>query len=423
MLNIITLAVTLLCGLMFTRLTKYLHLSFPDVTVYLLTGLFVGPFCLGTLGIEGLGFPSMADVGKLKIISDVALGFIAFSIGAEFKAEKIAKSGKATVIIGILQAVTAMFMVDLTLILFSKIIGSSLLNIPVCITLGAIASATAPAATLMVVKQYKAKGPVTELLLPIVALDDAVGLIVFAVSLGAAQAVNGGELSLSGVLLNPLLEIVASFVLGTVLGLVMTKLERLFFSSDHRMTMTIAFVLMAIALSSFEFDLGSVRISFSSLLVLMILGTIFCNLSEYSEDIFEKSDHWTAPLYVAFFVLSGAQLDLSVLKQPIVLTVGLIYILMRCAGKYIGSSVPARLMKLDGNIVKYLGITLFPQAGVALGMVNSAQVLGEGNGAIIRNVVLLSVMIYELVGPSLTKLSLQKAGEIGSEEKSERQTS
>lgn len=412
MIILLATAITLLTGLLLTRLTKYMHLNFPDVTVYLITGLLVGPYCLGRLGIQGIGFSSFAEVESLSIISTVALGFIAFSIGAEFKLDKISKSGKATVIIGVLQALCATLLVDASLIGLHFILGDQILPIPVCLTLGAIASATAPAATLMVVKQYRAKGPVTDLLLPIVALDDAVGLIIFAVSLGIAQAINGGELNIITVVVNPLLEIICSILLGSVLGYILTRLEKLFYSSDHRLSMTITFVLLAIALSSIEYDLGSLKFSFSSLLVLMMLGTIFCNTSEFAEELFDKSDHWTNSLYVAFFVLSGAQLDLAVFSQTSSLVIGLIYIVMRCAGKYLGSSLPAKAMKLDKNIVKYLGITLFPQAGVALGMVNTAQVLGSDMGSLIRNVVLLSVLIYELVGPTLTKMALSKAGEI-----------
>ncbi|MCR4633171.1 MAG: cation:proton antiporter [Erysipelotrichaceae bacterium] len=409
---IVSLAFTLLSGLLLTRAFKYLHLSFPDVTVYLLTGLLLGPYCLGKLGLTGIGFSDFGQLRSLSLINEVALGFIAFSIGAEFKLDKIAKSGKATLIIGVLQALTASLLVDVSLLVLRTFVGGEVLTIPVCITLGAIASATAPAATLMVVRQYGAKGPLTDLLLPIVALDDAVGLIIFAVSLGVAQAFNGGTLSFAAVFVDPLLEILCSVVLGSLLGTVMSKLEKLFYSPDHRMAMTIAFILLAIGLSSLSFDLGSIRIGFSSLLVLMMLGTVFCNISEFSEDIFERADHWTAPLYVAFFILSGAQLDLAVLKNPMILAIGALYILMRCSGKYAGSALPAKMLGLHQNIVKYLGITLFPQAGVALGMVNTAQVLGEGNGTTIRNVALLSVMIYELVGPSLTKTALAKAGEI-----------
>ncbi len=409
---ILTTAITLLAGLLLTRVTKYLHLNFPDVTVYLLTGLLVGPYCLGRLGLDGIGFKTFAEVENLGVLSTVALGFIAFSIGAEFKMEKIAHSGKATIIIGIMQALMASVLVDIALIALHFVLGDAVLPIPVCITLGAIASATAPAATLMVVKQYKAHGPVTDLLLPIVALDDAVGLIIFAISLGVAQALNGGDLSFISIIVNPLLEIISSVILGSLLGLILTKLEKIFFSNDHRMAMTITFVLLAIALSSRHLDLGPVKISFSSLLVLMMMGTIFCNTSDYAADLFEKTDHWTAPLYVAFFVLSGAELDLRVFTQPSSLLIGAVYIIMRCLGKYSGSSLPAKAMKLHENVVRYLGITLFPQAGVALGMVNSAQVLGPEHGPLIRNVILLSVLIYELVGPSLTRMALTSAGEI-----------
>ena len=412
MLILLNTAFTLLAGLMLTRLTKLLHLSFPDVTVYLVTGLLVGPYCLGKLGITGIGFQSFEEVQSLSILSEVALGFIAFSIGAEFKLGRIAKSGKETIIIGVLQALGATILVDTSLLVLHFVLGEEVLSLSACLVLGAIASATAPAATLMVVKQYKAHGPVTDLLLPIVALDDAVGLIIFAISLGVAQAFNGGVLSLVTVLVNTLLEILCSILLGSLLGYILGRLEKLFYSSDHRLSMTITFVLLAIALSSIEYTIGDLKFSFSSLLVLMMLGTIFCNTSEFAEDLFEKSDHWTNSLYVAFFVLSGAQLDLAVFGQASSLLIGLIYILMRCSGKYLGASLPARAMKLHPNIVKYLGITLFPQAGVALGMVNSAQVLGPENGSLIRNVVLLSVLIYELVGPSLTKMALAKAGEI-----------
>ena len=385
---ILTTAITLLAGLLLTRVTKYLHLNFPDVTVYLLTGLLVGPYCLGRIGLDGIGFKTFAEVENLAVLSTVALGFIAFSIGAEFKMEKIAHSGKATIVIGIMQALMASVLVDIALIVLHFVLGETVLPIPVCITLGAIASATAPAATLMVVKQYKAHGPVTDLLLPIVALDDAVGLIIFAISLGVAQALNEGDFSFISIVVDPLLEIISSIVLGSLLGLLLTKLEKIFFSNDHRMAMTITFVLLAIALSSRHFDLGPVKISFSSLLVLMMMGTIFCNTSDYAADLFEKTDHWTAPLYVAFFVLSGAELDLRVFTQPSSLLIGAVYIIMRCLGKYSGSSLPAKAMKLHENVVRYLGITLFPQAGVALGMVNSAQVLGPEYGSLIRNVIL-----------------------------------
>ncbi|MBR1418575.1 MAG: cation:proton antiporter, partial [Synergistaceae bacterium] len=290
------------------------------------------------------------------------------------------------------------------------------------ITLGAVASATAPAATLMVVRQFKAKGPVTDLLLPVVALDDAVGLVVFAISIGVAQAFNGGALNIISTIVNPSVEIIGSLILGALMGVLLTYLEKLFFSNSNRLSLTIAFVLMTIALAESNFELSlsldnlnnftTIKISFSSLLVCMMLGTIFCNLSEYSVDIMSRSEKWSAPLYAVFFVLSGAQLELSVFKYPAVTLIGVVYIIARCLGKYFGASWMSSLMGCDDNVKKYLGITLFPQAGVSLGMAISAQVLGPEMGGLVRNIILFSVFIYELVGPMLTKMALTKAGEI-----------
>ncbi len=215
------------------------------------------------------------------------------------------------------------------------------------------------------------------------------------------------------VIVNPMIEIVASLLLGAAMGGVLTLLEKLFFSNKNRLSLTIAFVVMTIALSGLEFDLGGgVKLAFSSLLVCMMLGTMFCNLSEYSVDIMARSEQWTAPLYAVFFVLSGAQLDLTVFRYPSVLLIGLVYILVRCAGKYLGARVSSTAMGCDDKVKKYLGITLFPQAGVALGMVVTAQTLGAEMGAMIRNIILFSVLVYELIGPLLTKEALMAAGEV-----------
>ena len=410
---LLSTAVALFAGLAMTRVFKYTHLKLPDVTAFLVAGILVGPYLLGRLGVPGLGFRSMEELANVSILSNAALGFIAFDIGNEFRLGQLKHTGKTATVIGIVQAVAASLLVDGVLIGLHFILGADKLPLPVAITLGAIASATAPAATLMVVRQYKAKGPVTDLLLPIVALDDAVGLIIFAVSIGVAQAMDGGKISLVSVIVNPLLEIVCSLILGAIMGAVLTLLEKLFFSNTNRLSMTIAFVLMTIALSGLKIPLGGdVRIGFSSLLVCMMLGTMFCNMSEYSADIMRRSSRWTAPLYTVFFVISGAQLELNVFKDPGVILIGVVYILVRCLGKYFGARGSAALMRCDHTVKKYLGITLFPQAGVALGMVVSAQVLGESMGGLIRNIILFSVMVYELVGPLLTKMALTKAGEI-----------
>jgi len=419
--SLLAISVALLAGLLMTRVFKLLGFHFPDVTSFLLAGLLVGPYCLGRIGIAGLGFPTMEAVDGMGVVTNTALGFIAFAIGNEFRLSQLRSTGKQAVVIGIFQAVTATVLVDIAMISLHFILGEEVLPLPAAITLGAIASATAPAATLMVVRQYKASGPVTDLLLPIVALDDAVGLILFAVSFGIAQALLGGELSVISIVVNPLLEIVCSLILGAVMGALLTLLERLFFSNTNRLSLSIGFVVMTIALSSTEFSFGEVRISFSSLLVCMMLGTVFCNMSPYSEDIMGRADKWTAPLFACFFVISGAGLELGVFRYPAIVMIGMVYILMRCAGKYCGARVSSSVMKCSENVRKYLGITLFPQAGVALGMVVTAQALGGEEAALIRNIILFSVMVYELVGPMLTKMALTAAGDIreaGPEKKS-----
>ena len=408
-------AFALFAGLIMTRIFKKTGLKLPDVTAFLIAGLLVGPYALGALGVPGLGFNSMEDLDRVSFLSTVALGFIAFDIGIEFRLAQLKKTGKVATVIGIVQALAAMALVDIALIALHFILGPEKLPLPVAITLGAIATATAPAATLMVVRQYKAKGPLTDLLLPIVALDDAVGLVVFAVSFGVAQAMQGGALNVVSVVVNPLLEIVCSLALGAAMGSLLTLLEKLFFSNKNRLSLTIAFVMMTIALSTLEIPLFSeMKIGFSSLLVCMMLGTMFCNLSEYSVDIMKRSEEWTAPLYAVFFVLSGAQLDLTVFRYPSILLIGMVFILVRCAGKYLGAWGSATLMGCEPNVRKYLGITLFPQAGVALGMVVTAQALGQESGAMIRNIILFAVLVYELVGPLLTKQSLMSAGEVQS---------
>ena len=388
-------ALALFAGLMMTRLFKKMKLNFPDVTAYLIAGVLVGPFVLGRLGIHGIGFGSMEELESVSVLNNVALGFIAFDIGNEFRLGQLKTTGKTATVIGIFQAALAAALVDAVLIV------------------GAIASATAPAATLMVVRQYKAKGPVTDLLLPIVALDDAVGLVIFSVSFGIAQAMQGGTIDLVSVIINPLLEIVFSLILGAAMGCLLTELEKIFFSNTNRLNLTISFVIMTIAMASREFELGGgVKIGFSSLLVCMMLGTMFCNLSEYSVDIMSRSSKWTSPLYAIFFVLSGAELDLGVFRYPAIILIGIVYILVRCLGKYYGARISSTFMHCNETVRKYLGITLFPQAGVALGMVVTAQALGTEMGSMIRNIVLFSVLVYELIGPQLTRMALTSAGEI-----------
>lgn len=407
---LLSVSVALLAGLLMTRLFKRFKL--PSVTAYLVAGVLIGPYCIGALGINGLGFDSHGSVEALSLISEVALAFIAFSIGNEFRLNDLKKTGKQAFVIGVLQAVGALLIVDLALIAVHFIMPNKL-SIPQAITLGAIATATAPAATLMVVRQYKAKGPLTKLLLPIVALDDAVGLVAFAVSFGIAQtlASTSGEVNIVSIIVNPLVEIACSLILGAIMGFVLTHLEKLFNSNTNRLNLTIAFVFLTASISMIDFHIGSVHIHFSSLLVCMMLGTVFCNLCPLSHDLMGASDKWTSPLFALFFVISGAELELSVFTDFAIVVIGVIYIIFRCIGKYYGASFSAKAVKCSPEICKYLGITLFPQAGVALGMCATAMQLGA-EGGLIRNITLFAVLIYELFGPVFTRMALTAAGEI-----------
>ena len=405
--ELLLIAGALFAGLLMTRLFVKFHL--PDVTAYLVSGVLIGPCVLGRLGI---GFTSFEQVDSLAVISDVALGFIAFAIGHEFRLSALKQTGKQATIIGILQAVVTTLLVDAVLI-GCHFLMPDLLSMPVAITLGAIAAATAPAATLMVVRQYKAKGPVTDVLLPVVALDDAVGLVVFAISFGIAQAMKEGTAHIAALIIEPLAEVVLSLAFGGLVGFLLTILERYFHSHRNRNALIVGSVMLTVAVSQMKFDLGSFTFGFSSLLVCMMLGTMFCNLCPLSEDLMLQADRWSGPAITLFFVMSGAALQFDVFADVSVILIGVIYIISRSMGKYLGARFSSTLAHSLEMVRKYLGITLLPQAGVALGMCATAyRLLGGAEGTLIRNIILFSVLIYELVGPSLTKWALTKAGDI-----------
>ena len=411
--TLLCLSVALFAGLMLSRVAKKFQL--PAVTAYLVAGILIGPYFLGALGVNGLGFNSMENIDAYDIIPDVALGFIAFSIGNEFRLSQLKKIGKQATVIGIAQALVTCLVVDAALI-GVHYIAPDKLSLPAAVTLGAVATATAPAATLMVVKQYKAKGPLTSLLLPIVALDDAVGLMVFAVSFGVAKALIVGSVDVISIVIEPILEVILSLLLGALMGVLFTFSEKFFHSRSKRLAMSVTFVFLTVSLSMLKFEIGGVHIAFSSLLSCMMLGTIFCNICDFSEELMDRVDRWTAPLLILFFVISGAELELSIFRDAGIVLIGIIYILTRCIGKFFGASMSAKATGCDKNIVKYLGVTLFPQAGVALGMAIKAAELGP-EGTVVANITLFAVLIYELIGPFLTKVSLQKAGEIKPEGK------
>lgn len=418
---LLSLSVALLAGLLLSRAAKLINL--PAVTAYLVAGILVGPLVLGQFGVAGLGFAKgtgdayFASVEQFGILKDLALGFIAFAIGNEFRVSQLKKIGKQATVIGILQAVVTTVLVDIVLIAMSFILGEETFPLSAAVTLGAIAAATAPAATLMVVKQYKAKGPVTEILLPIVALDDAVGLVLFAVSFNIAGALGNGGSSVLAMILEPVLEVVLSLALGFVMGILFNLTERFFHSRSKRLAVSVGFVMVTVAISSISnihiniFG-EEIHIAFSSLLACMMLGTVFCNICDFSEELMDRVDRWTSPLLILFFVISGAELDLRLFAKPIIVLIGVAYIAARSVGKCTGAFASSKMMKCEPNIVKYLGITLLPQAGVALGMAAKAKALPGNAGTIVLNITLFAVLIYEIVGPMLTKIALTKAGEI-----------
>lgn len=391
---LLTLALAMIAGLLITRLVKLVHL--PNVTGYLLVGLLIGPYVLNVFPNEKLD--------EIGLITTVALGFIAFSIGNEFKFSYLKQIGRQATVICFFQALSAVILVDAALLIAG-------FDPALCLVLGAIATATAPAATLMVVRQYKAHGPITSTLLPVVAMDDAIGLIVFSVSLSVAQSLTSGEaITIMNVALKPLWEIFLSLACGIAIGALLTLGARFFHSRANRLCLCVAAVFLGVALAE-TFDL-------SSLLLCMCIGATFVNLRDDAETILEGTDRWTPPLFMLFFVISGAQLDLSVL--PTVGLLGVIYILARSAGKYFGAYAGAALTKADPNVRKYLGAALLPQAGVAIGMAQIVMTKLPVYGDRVRAVVLSATLVYELVGPLITKIVLTRAGEIPHEPKKEK---
>ena len=415
----LSLAIGLLVGLFLSRPAKKLGL--PAVTAYLVAGVLIGPCVLGELAkvpvfswLGHLYFATSDQVGSFDVITEVALGFIAFSIGNEFRWSSLKHIGKQATVVGVFQAVLTTLIVDAVLIAL-HLLFPSIITLPAAIVLGAVASATAPAATLMVVQQYKAKGKLTSMLLPIVALDDAVGLILFAVSFGIAKALLQGSVDLVSILVNPILEIVGSLVLGALMGFLFTWSERFFHSRTKRLSISVAFVFLTVGLSIVEIPLGKATLTFSSLLSCMMLGTVFCNICDFSEELMHRVERWTAPLYVLFFVCSGASLDLRVFLNINTVVIGLTYVIFRTVGKYIGNYSSCKFMHCDIEVQKNLGIAMLPQGGVALGMASLASKGLGADGVYIEMITLFGVLIFELFSPWMSKQALLRAGDINPE--------
>ncbi len=405
---VLTIAIALVLGLLSTRLMKVIGL--PNVTGYLIVGLIIGPYMLGIIDEPTLN--------SLGIVSSLALGFIAFSIGVEFKIRHIKEIGKSAITITMFQALLATLFVDVALLI-------AIPSMPAeAIVLGAIATATAPAATLMVVRQYKAKGIVTGTLLPVVALDDAVGLVVFAISNSIALSMlSGASLTVLNLVVWPLLEIIVSLAVGAIIGGLLSLVPTFFKSRDNRLIATIIAVFACIGICEVFAQLNSSGVmpfALSDLLVCMMAGAVFVNLRVESEKIMEGTDRWTPVVFMLFFIISGAELNILSLGNLQIVLILVIYLIARCAGKYVGSFVGAVVTKADKNVRNYLGITLWPQAGVAIGMATlckkefAAAGFDEVGSAIVT-ITMCAVLVYELFGPVFTKIALAKAGEISPE--------
>ena len=383
--TLLVIGIAMMAGLAVSRGARLIKL--PNVTAFLVAGLIIGPCVAGLISREQLA--------GMNVISEAALGFIAYAIGGEFKLTYLKKIGKAPLTITIFQGLATAFCVDVGLIALG-------FEAPVSLLLGAIALATAPAATLMVVRQYRADGPVTRMLLPVVAMDDALGLMVFSVSASVAEGMLGGAMTFQSMVLAPLIEIAGSLALGSFLGLVLGFCSRSFASRGNKLALTIALVLAGVGLC----DLWGL----SSLLVCMMIGAVMVNVSQQHEVLMEQCDRFTPPLFLLFFVLSGAELDLSVL--PSVGLMGVSYLLLRSVGKWGGTMIGAVCVKANDNVRKYLGLTLLPQAGVAIGMSQLVAGRFPTLAGSVNTVVLAGVLVFELVGPIITKIALTKAGEI-----------
>lgn len=380
------LALILFSGLICGRAVK--HIKLPNVTGYLIAGLLLGPHILKLV--------PTSLIGSLELISEMALAFIAFSIGSEFKLSYLKKVGFTPIVIAILEGLAATFLVTLALVLYG-------FDIKVALLLGAIASATAPAATIMVVKQFNAKGPVTETLLSVVALDDAVALIAFGFSMAIVNSLqNPNKASLIMAIISPFIEIIGSVMLGFLLGLLYTIPLRYFKKASNRTIITTGFVFLGSALAE--------MLDLSPLLLCMCMGAMLININISGSEIMGLVDNVTPPIFLMFFVVSGMELDIT--SIPKIGVIGIIYVICRVIGKVAGAYIGAAIMKAPAPVKKYLGYSLVPQAGVAIGLsLIAANTLPE-LGQAIRTVVLCATFIYELTGPTITKLSLEKAGEI-----------
>ena len=418
-------AILLLVALFSTRLMRIIKL--PNVTGYIITGIIMGPFIFGLL-FNNFTFEGIKDaiiyqhVDKINWVSTVALGFIAFSIGTSFKRATIKALGKRVIVITILEALGGSLLVIAALVV-AHFIFPQYVSWQIVLTLSAIASATAPAATLMVIKQYNARGPLVDTLLPVVALDDAAALILFAILFQLATALAGGTITVYTILVKPLLEILISLAIGTVLGFLISFMNSFFKSRNNRLIWCIFSIFAALGFYYLFKSEVMGGFELSSLLICMMAGAIYTNFVRDSNRTLDVMDRFTSPIYMMFFVISGASLDLSIFFNSdglIVLAIAAVYVVFRVIGKWSGAFVGASITRCEPQVKKYLGFALVPQAGVAIGLSTTAYRLFSQNpneqcqraGALILAIILTSTLVYELVGPMVAKFALTKAGEI-----------
>lgn len=408
--TILELGIVLVVGLLSTRLMKLI--KFPNVTGYLVVGLLIGPVLHLIFG-ENIGF--MDNPEDLGVIVDVALGFIAFTIGSEFKFDDLKKVGGKVIFITFMETTASLVFISGAVSIYYAIKGTFTDNLPIILLLGAMGCATAPAATILVIKQYKAQGNLTNTLLYVVGLDDAFGLIYFSILFEVAEALTGGApVTIMNLLIMPLLQVLLSLIIGGVLGFILAFACKWFKSRANRLILMITAVLLGLGITTlFESLLG---ISMSSLLLCMMIGAVFCNMRSDSVYILDGMDRWTPVIFMAFFIITGAELDLTVI--PTVGIVGIMYVLFRLVGKYVGTSLGSKITHQPDNITKYLAFALVPQGGVAIGMARMASgALGGTMGAQLLAIILCATLIYELTGPLCTKFALTRGGDITPEPK------
>jgi len=397
---LLSLGIIVVLGLYAGRFFEMIKI--PHITGYLVAGIVIGPSVLGLISQE--------SVIGLELITNIALGFIAFGIGSEILLKNLRNTGVQIVVITLLQAFAAVVFVMVGLLIFGAPLWQALI-------LGAIATATAPGPIMMLTKKYRAKGPVTDTMLPLVGLDDAIGIVVFGVLLSVGFSMySGGSAGIVELMKVPLIEIGLSIVVGGIIGLAMMfaiKMEK-HESHEYSLIISIAGIILAVAIS----QIGVFGQHLSIILTPMVAGMFFANTIELEKlhRTVRTIDNFNPFILVAFFTIAGAHLDLGVLfnvSGSSVAKFGIVYIVARIAGKMIGAWFGAVITKAHPNVRRWLGVTLLPQAGVAIGMANAASTTLKGEaGLSILTIVLAATVFYELFGPIGVKVALQKSGEI-----------